>query len=137
MNLDFNGLRDLESKGYYREVAKRKDRLGINIAVGDVLVVKDEQEFEESAYVAFIYKGEWYVHPLFDLNIQAYEGLNGIKYAERNNGAGFLTLELFMVENEIKEFGNIFEIQQFAEYIVSNNDYKVFEKEWYKWLLKN
>ena len=137
MNLDFNGLRDLESKGYYREVAKRKDRLGINIAVGDVLVVKDEQEFEESAYVAFIYKGEWYVHPLFDLNIQAYEGLNGIKYAERNNGAGFLTLELFMVENEVKEFGNIFEIQQFAEYIVSNNDYKVFEKEWYKWLLKN
>ena len=129
MNLDFNGLRDLESKGYYREVAKRKDRLGINIAVGDVLVVKDEQEFEESAYVAFIYKGEWYVHPLFDLNIQAYEGLNGIKYAERNNGAGFLTLELFMVENEVKEFGNIFEIQQFAEYIVSNNDYKVFEKE--------
>lgn len=137
MNLDFNGLRDLESKGYYLEVAKRKDRLGINIAVGDVLVVKDEQEFEESAYVAFIYKGEWYVHPLFDLNIQAYEGLNGIKYAERNNGAGFLTLELFMVENEVKEFGNIFEIQQFAEYIVSNNDYKVFEKEWYKWLLKN
>ena len=129
MNLDFNGLRDLESKGYYREVAKRKDRLGINIAVGDVLVVKDEQEFEESAYVAFIYKGEWYVHPLFDLNIQAYEGLNGIKYAERNNGAGFLTLEMFMAENEVKEFGNIFEIQQFAEYIKSNDNYKVFEKE--------
>lgn len=99
-----------------------------DLAVGDILVA-DNEEFELSAYVAFIYKNEWFVHPLFDLNIQAYEGLNGIKYAERNNGAGFLTLEMFMEENEVKEFGNIFEIQQFAEYIVSNNDYKVIEKE--------
>ncbi|AMC00343.1 Uncharacterised protein [Aerococcus viridans] len=125
MNLD---LEDLYDRGFYRNLFKEEDSLGQKIAVGDILVVKDEDEFKESAHVTFIYKGEWIVHPLFDLNIHAYEGLNGIKYAERDGGAGYLTLKTFMEDNEVKEFGNIFDIHQFAEYIVKNDDYEVFNE---------
>lgn len=125
MNLD---LEDLYDRGFYRNLFEEEDSLGQEIAVGDILVVKDERDFKVSAHVTFIYRGEWIVHPLFDLNIQAYEDLNGIKFAERDGGADYLPLKAFMENNEVKEFGNIFDIHQFAEYIVKNDDYEVFNK---------
>ena len=125
MNLD---LEDLYDRGFYRNLFEEQDSLGQEIEVGDILVVKDDNEFKTSAHVTFIYKGEWIVHPLFDLNIQAYEDLNGIKYAERDGGVLYLSLKSLMKDNEVKQFGNIFDIHQFAEYIVNNDDYEVFNE---------
>ena len=125
MNLD---LEDLYDRGFYPKIFKEEDALGQKIAVGDILVVKDDNEFKTSAHVTFIYKGEWIVHPLFDLNIHAYEGLNGIKYAERDGGAGYSSLKSLMEDNEVKQYGNIFDIHEFAKHIVNNDDYDVFNK---------
>ena len=118
----------LHDKGFYVNLFEEEDSLGREIAVGDVLLAKDKRGLTVSVYVAFIHRGEWIAHPLYDLNIQAYEDLNGIKYAERDGGAGYLTLKAFMEGNEVKEFGNIFDIHQFAEYIVNNDDYEVFNE---------
>ena len=125
MNLN---LEYLEDKGFYINLFEEEDSLGREIAVGDVLLAKDKRDFKVSVHVTFIYRGEWIVHPLYDLNIQAYEDLNGIKFAERDGGADYLPLKSFMKDNEVKQFGNIFDIHQFAEYIVNNDDYDVFNK---------
>ena len=125
MNLN---LEYLEDKGFYINLFEEEDSLGREIAVGDVLLAKDKCGLTVSVYVAFIHRGEWIAHPLYDLNIQAYEDLNGIKYAERDGGVLYLSLKSLMKDNEVKQFGNIFDIHQFAEYIVNNDDYDVFNK---------
>ena len=125
MNLN---LEYLEDKGFYINLFEEEDSLGREIAVGDVLLAKDKRGLTLSVYVAFIHRGEWIAHPLYDLNIQAYEDLNGIKYAERDDGVFYLSLKSLMKNNEVKQFGNIFDIHQFAEYIVNNDDYDVFNK---------
>lgn len=128
--MDLN-LEHLHDKGFYINLFEEEDSLGQEIAVGDILLAKDKRDFKVSVHVTFIYRGEWIVHPLYDLNIQAYEGLNGIKFAERDGGAGYLSLKLFMKDNEVKQFGNIFDIHQFAEHIVNNDDYEAFNKVGY------
>lgn len=125
MNLDLEHLHD---KGFYINLFEEEDSLGQEIAVGDILLAKDKRDFKVSVHVTFIYRGEWIVHPLYDLNIQAYEDLNGIKFAERDGGADYLPLKSLMKNNEVEQFGNIFDIHQFAEYIVNNDDYEVFNE---------
>lgn len=125
--MDLN-LEHLHDKGFYVNLFEEEDSLGQEIAVGDILLAKDKHDFKVSIQVAFIYRGEWIAHPLYDLNIQAYEDLNGIKYAERDDGNLYLSLKSLMEDNEVKQYGNIFDIHQFAEYIVNNDDYDVFNK---------
>ena len=125
--MDLN-LEHLHDKGFYINLFEGEDSSGREIAVGDVLLAKDKRGLTVSVYVAFIHRGKWIAHPLHDLNIQAYEDLNGIKYAERDGGVLYLSLKSLMEDNEVTQYGNIFDIHGFAEYIVNNDDYDVFNK---------
>lgn len=88
---------------------------GQSIIEGDILLVEDEEEFGNSVFVVFEHQGEWVVHPLFDVHLQAYEGSNGIYFAEQTSG--FLDLESFVEYNDFVNYGNIFDVQEFANYL--------------------
>ena len=86
-----------------------------NIIEGDIILVKNHEEFEISAFVVFVHNDKWVVSPLFDVHMDSREGLNGIRFAEGTSG--FDSLGYLLSEHEVKIFGNVFDVREFAYYI--------------------
>ncbi|HZK23262.1 MAG TPA: hypothetical protein VFC62_04070 [Atopostipes sp.] len=96
-------------------ITDKKDVLGEYIAEGDIVLVENHEEFENSAFVVFIHNNQWVVSPLFDVHMDSREGLNGIRFAEGTSG--FDSLGHMLEEHEVKIFGNVFDVREFAYYI--------------------